>query len=162
MTNYSVAITDDIHKQLYNHLIREDEQEDLCFATYVPSTGSKRSSGIINTIILPAENERQVHGNVGFMSEYFERVLQIAIQRKEGIAFLHSHPWGGWQDMSPDDIIAETRIAPSVAAATNLPLLGLTLGTDGAWSARFWQKDEKVKRKYNRHWCENVRIIGKN
>ena len=42
------------------------EEEDLCFATYIPSTGSKRSSGIITEIILPEEGEREVHGNVGF------------------------------------------------------------------------------------------------
>lgn len=29
-------------------------------------------------------------------------------------------------------------LAPSVAGATGLPLVELTLDTDGAWSARFW------------------------
>lgn len=161
MKTFSVVMTDEVHQELFSHLIREDEQEDLCFATYVPSSGANRSSGILSQIILPEEDERNVHGNVGFMPHYFERVLKIAAERKEGIAFLHSHPSKGWQGMSDDDIIAETRISPSVMGLTGFPLLGLTLGTDGAWSGRFWIKDEKEKRKYNRNWCDTVRVIGK-
>lgn len=161
MKTFSVVITDEIHQNLFDHLIREDEQEDLCFATYVPSNGDNRSTGILSKLILPGEDERKVHGNVGFMSHYFERVLKIACERKEGIAFLHSHPSSGWQGMSEDDIIAETRLSPSVMGATGFPLLGLTLGTDGAWSGRFWIKDDREKRKYNRNWCETVRVIGK-
>lgn len=161
MENFSVVMTDDIHQNLFKHLIRDDGQEDLCFATYVTSNGNKRSSAIITEIILPQESEREVHGNVSFNPEYFERVLQIAIARKEGVAFLHSHPWPGWQGMSNDDIVAETRMSPTVFGSTNLPLVGLTLGTDGSWSARFWIKDSKEKRKYNRNWCETVRLVGK-
>ena len=161
MKTFSVVMTDEIHQQLFAHLIREDEQEDLCFATYVPSSGANRSTGILSQIILPEEDERNVHGNVGFLPHYFERVLKIAAERKEGIAFLHSHPSSGWQGMSDDDIIAETRISPSVMGLAGFPLLGLTLGTDGAWSGRFWIKDEKEKRKYNRNWCDTVRVIGK-
>ena len=63
--------------------------------------------------------------------------------------------------MSVDDVTAETRISPAVFATTGYPLLGLTIGNDESWSARFWLKDKKVKRKYNRKWCETVRIIGK-
>lgn len=161
MKTFSVVMTDEIHQQLFAHLIREDEQEDLCFATYVPGSGANRSTGILSQIILPEEDERNVHGNVGFLPHYFERVLKIAAERKEGIAFLHSHPSSGWQGMSEDDIIAETRISPSIMGLTGLPLLGLTLGTDGAWSGRFWIKNEKEKRKYNRNWCDTVRVIGK-
>lgn len=161
MKTYSVIITDEIHKQLFNHLIREDWQEDLCFATYIPGSGHNRSTGILSQIIFPEEGERNVHGNVGFLPPYFERVLQIAGERKEGIAFLHSHPSAGWQGMSDDDVVAEKRMSPAVMAVTDLPLLGLTLGTDGAWSGRFWLKDDKEKRKYDRNWCDTVRVIGK-
>lgn len=161
MKTFSTVLTDETHKQLFNHLIREDGDEDLCFATYIPCTGSKRFSGILSEIILPNYGERKVHGNVGFMPEYFERVLRMAEKRKEGIAFLHSHPFPGWQGMSRDDVIAETRMSPAVFATTGLPLLGLTLGTDSSWSARFWLKDEIEKRKYNRYWCETVRVLGK-
>lgn len=154
-------MTDDVHRELVNHLVREDEQEDLCFATYVPGTGSNRSTAIISQVILPVKGDREVHGNVGFLPQYLERVLKIAAKRKEGIAFLHSHPAMGWQGMSEDDIVAETRMSPTVMGVTGIPLVGLTLGTDGAWSGRFWVKEQTQKRKYDRHWCENVRVIGK-
>ena len=161
MKNFSVIMTDEIHQKLRNHLIRNDEQEDLCFATYISSTGSNRLTGIITEILLPKKNEREVHGNVGFMSAYFERVLKIAIERKEGIAFLHSHPYPGWPGMSRDDVLAETRMSPAVFASTGLPLLGLTVGSDSIWSARFWVKLKTERRKYIRKMCESVRVIGK-
>jgi hypothetical protein len=161
MKNYSVVITDEIHQQLMTHLLREDGDEDLCFATYVTGMGSRRFTGIISSIILPEEGDRFVHGNVGFMPAYLERVLKIAAERKEGLVFLHSHPSDGWQGMSQDDVVAETRLAPTVMGVTNLPLLGMTLGTDGAWSARFWSKDETKKRTFIRGWCENVRVLSK-
>lgn len=63
--------------------------------------------------------------------------------------------------MSPDDVVAEERMAPAVGATTNLPLLGMTIGTDQSWSARFWTKDTTQRRKYVRHWCDNVRVLGK-
>lgn len=161
MKAYSVVLTDETHKQLFDHLIRVDGDEDLCFATYKPSTGSKRFTGILSQVILPKKGERKVHGNVGFMPRYFERALGIAEKRGEGLVFLHSHPSSGWQSMSKDDEIAETRMSPTAYAVTGLPLLGLTLGTDGSWSARFWLKDRSVRRKYDRQWCESVRVLGK-
>ncbi|HQQ95010.1 MAG TPA: ThiF family adenylyltransferase [Bacteroidia bacterium] len=160
-TNYSVSLTSTINDSLFSHLIRSDGQEDLCFATYLPSTGSVRHGGIIQEIILPKKGERIVHGNVGFMPDYFERALKIAADRKEGLAFIHSHPGPGWQGMSSDDVMAEKRIAPATFALTRLPLLGLTLGTDGAWSARYWEKNLSKKRVYVRHWCEVVKVVGK-
>lgn len=161
MKHYTATIPVNLHAQLAEHLIRMDEQEDLCFATYVPSTGDKRSSGILTELILPIEGERNVHGNVGFMPEYLERALHIAASKKHGLAFLHSHPWPGWQGMSDDDVVAETRLAPAAMSITSLPLLGLTIGNDGAWSGRFWVKDPEIKRKFNRNWCESVRVVGK-
>jgi molybdopterin/thiamine biosynthesis adenylyltransferase len=153
-------MTDEVHLELCKHLIRDDGQEDLCFATYVPVAGKDRLTGIVTHIILPMEHERELHGNVGFLPPYLERVMKIAMKRKEGIVFLHSHPWTGWQGMSPDDIICETRLSPTAYAVTDLPLLGMTVGLDGSWSARFWVKVRRVKREYNRKWCESVRIIS--
>lgn len=161
MKSYNVIITEEINKKLIEHLIRVDEQEDLCFATYLPSSGENRTSAILSEIILPLEGERNVHGNVGFMPEYFERALQIAEKQKAGLAFIHSHPFPGWQGMSNDDIIAETRMSPTVKALTKMPLVGLTLGTDGAWSARFWIKDLNERRLYTKIWCDTVKVIGK-
>lgn len=161
MSLYSVAIPNDVNQRLLNHLIRDDEQEDLCFATYNPSTGIKRFTGIISDVILPLKGERQVHGNVSFNPSYFERVLKIAQNEGKGIVFLHSHPFPGWQFMSYDDTVAEDRMSKAAFAITGLPLLGMTAGIDGAWSARFWIKDVGAKRKYDKMECETVRVVGK-
>lgn len=161
MKNYSVTLTERCHLQLANHLIRTDKQEDLCFATYIPSTGSERDTAILSEIIFPEEGDRDIHGNVGFLPQYFERAMKIASDKKEGLVFLHSHPARGWQAMSKDDVVAESRISPAVMGATGMPLVGMTIGTDGAWSARYWIKDKRQKRKYDRNWCRTVRVIGK-
>lgn len=161
METYSVVMTDEIHQLLMAHLIRKDGDEDLCFATYIPGRGSKRYTGIVTHVILPEDGEREIHGNVGFLPEYLERVLKIASERREGVVLLHAHLGPGWQGMSRDDVAAEMRLAPAVMGATGLPLLGMTLGTDGAWSARFWEKDYQKKRSFIREWCENVRVISK-
>lgn len=157
---YSVVVPGDSHQVLQKHLIRVDGQEDLCFATYNPSLGDKRFTGIISSVILPELNEREIHGNVSFKSNYFERAIRVARVRKEGLVFLHSHPVLGWQDMSHDDIVAEERMAPASKAATGFPLLGMTIGSDQSWSARFWNKSQNEKRKYERQWCESVRVIS--
>jgi len=161
MKSYNVSMIEEINKKLIEHLIRSDEQEDLCFATYFPSSGQNRTGAILSEIILPMEGERNVHGNVGFMPNYFERALQIAEKQKAGLAFIHSHPFPGWQGMSNDDIVAETRMSPTVKALTKMPLVGLTIGTDGSWSARFWIKDLNEKRLYTKIWCDTVKVIGK-
>ena len=68
---------------------------------------------------------------------------------------MHNHFTSGWQDMSPQDVVAERdRIAP-VAASTKLPLVGLTMGTDGSLSARFWiDRDQSGP-----VWCRKVRFM---
>lgn len=157
---HSVAFTSQIHDALSGHLLREDGQEDLCFALWYPSLGKTRLTALIFETILPLEDERQVHGNASFAPEYFERVLSLALEKGAGIAFLHSHIGPGWQDMSPADIQAELGHAPATQAATSYPLVGLTLGTDGSWSARFWEKSKD--KKFERFWCRNVRVVGNN
>ena len=161
MKHFSAVITHDLHNQLVDHLIREDDQEDLCFATYNPGTGTSRHSGIVSSIILPEDGDREVHGNAEFSPQYLERAIRIAVERKEGLVFLHSHPFPGWQGMSGPDVVAETRISPATYGATGLPLIGMTIGNDEAWSARFWTKHPVEKRVYERQWCESVRVVGK-
>jgi hypothetical protein len=77
-----------------------------------------------------------------------------------GIAFLHSHPLGAaWQGMSAPDVEAESGMAGAVAAATGLPLVGLTLaGRSGVWSARQWYRT--APRTWSHLDCENVRVVG--
>jgi len=158
--NNSITFSSDINKKLLNHLIRKDGQEDLCFALYNECKGNKRYTGIIDQILLPEEGERVVHGNVSFSPNYLERVLKIAEENKQGIAFLHSHPSKGWQNMSDDDIKAEKKISPIVFGSTDKPLIGLTVGLDGYWSGRVWTKIKNRKRKFKREWCETIRVAG--
>lgn len=155
---YSVAIPGNLNQQFLSHLLREDLQEDLCFALWHPSRGLERETALIQQIILPEQGERQNHGNAIFFPSYFERVIALALENNAGIAFLHSHLGPGWQGMSMDDVIAEKRMAGAAQATTGLPLLGLTLGTDGSWSARFWLKS--APKAYDQVWCNTVRVVG--
>lgn len=157
---YSIVIPDHINKQLFNHLLREDGDEELCFALYNSSNGACRSTAIIDEVILPEEGDRQVHGNVSFNPEYYERVLQLARQKQKGVVLIHIHPLPGFQKMSKDDFTAESGMAGAVKSITGLPFLGLTAGNDGAWSARFWFKEGIKKRQFKPQWCETVRVIG--
>ena len=123
-----------------------------------PSVGQTRTSGLINEVVLPRETERLLHGNASVTSEYFRRALDRAMEKRGGVAFMHSHLGPGWQGMSNDDIQTEQAMAAQAKGATGLPLVGMTAGTDGAWSARYWEKS--APRHYERVWCQSVRIIG--
>lgn len=155
---YSVALPSGIHGRAVEHLVRPDRQEDVCFALWNPSIGSRRQTACIRELVLPLDDEREIHGNVHFSAEYFLRALSLARRQRCGLAIMHSHPAPGWQGMSPDDVHAEEEHAPAVFGATQLPLVGLTIGTDGAWSARFWIR--QGTRAYRRNWCEAVRVVG--
>lgn len=152
----SVIISPEIENRLHIHLIRKDSQEDLCFALWRSSIGKVRRTGLVFEIILPKETERSIHGNASFQYKYFKRALAIAREKKSGLAFIHSHPVPGWQDMSKDDINTEKELANKTFGHTKQPLLGLTVGTDKSWSARFWDKIYDVKTKYIRIDCQTV------
>lgn len=162
MNVYEVAFCGDAEENANEHLLQHFRahkmQEDLCFALWKPSTGKSRYTGIIYKIILPEKGDRELHGNVEFAPRFLSRAINVAIQEKAGLAFMHSHPSDGWQGMSGPDVVAERDVLSSPALATGLPLLGLTIGTDGYWSARFWKKGEKEMR---RHWCQKVRVVNK-
>lgn len=160
--SYSVTLTSAVAAQLHCHLLQHITQgmlqEDLCFALWRPSTGRSRNSAIVTEIILPKNDERELHGGASFLPNYVERATATALEHDAGIAFLHSHFTPGWQNMSPEDVAAEYRLAPRVLAATGLPLVGLTMGTDGALSARFWQRIGRGQ--FEREWCGTVRVVG--
>src|SRR5260370_27341577 len=134
----SVAMTEALDDQLREHLDKGPNQEDLTFALWQPSWGRTRLTAVLQRLVLPEPGDRMLHGNVAFTPDYVQRVLQLA-DDGFGIALLHSHLGPGWQSMSYDDVVAERdRLAAAVAGRTGLPLVGLTRGTDGAWSGRFW------------------------
>jgi molybdopterin/thiamine biosynthesis adenylyltransferase len=154
----SVAMAESVDSELRYRLLRPDHQEDLTFALWTPSRGTTRETALLHTIVPPLQGDRQVHGNVSFNPAYVERVTAIAVREKCGVAFLHSHLGPGWQGMSAADIAAETKLAGPVAAITGLPLVGLTAGSDGTWSARAWSRT--APRRYERTWCRSVRVVG--
>lgn len=163
MKSHQVVFLENSEKRANQHLLQHYKkkklQEDLCFALWRPSTGKSKYTGIIYKIILPEKEDRELCGNVEFSPRFLSKAINIAIKEEAGLAFMHSHPSEGWQGMSTPDVIAEREVLASPAFATNLPLLGLTIGTDGYWSARFWKKNKK---KIRRYWCEKVKIICKN
>jgi molybdopterin-synthase adenylyltransferase len=160
LKDWNVAMSRALHVQFARHLIRADGQEDLAFALWNPSSGSSRETALLTMPLLPAEGEREVHGNVSFMPIYFERACRMAIEHRCGIAFLHSHPTPGWQGMSRDDLNAEQKMAGATLGLTGLPLVGMTVGNDGTWSARLWLSSVGNGQRHHRQWCSAVRIVG--
>ena len=158
---FDVALTGEAHSTSKQHLLqhyrREELQEDLCFALWRPSTGRERLTALIDEVILPEDGERLLHGNASFQPGYMARALTLARNKQAGLAFMHSHPGPGWQGMSSADIEAERDVLAYPAGATGLPLVGLTVGVDGQWSARFWERRGAQMR---RRWCEKTRLVG--
>ncbi|GAB2797817.1 molybdopterin/thiamine biosynthesis adenylyltransferase [Hymenobacter luteus] len=153
----SVAVPAALNQQLLQHLLRDDEQEDATFALYYPSVGENRFTALVYKLILPEEGDREVHGNVEIYPQYFKRACRLAAQEKAGVVLLHSHLGPGWQNMSPDDIDTEEGYSPAALTFTDLPLVGMTLGTDGTWSARVWERQAAG---YERKWAATVRVVG--
>ncbi|MCA9711950.1 MAG: hypothetical protein KDK70_39305, partial [Myxococcales bacterium] len=97
-----------IAEVLQQHVDRPDGQEDICLATYRPSTGATRTSALITSVISPMPGEREVHGNASIIGEYVLRAAGVAHDRGDGLALCHSHPGArGWQAMSGPDFDAE-------------------------------------------------------
>ncbi len=143
---------------LLQHYSAGHVQEELCFGLWRQSTGATRKTAILYQILLPNPSERNLHGNASFEPHYLSRVVREARRQNAGVAFLHSHPTSGWQDMSSDDIVAERDVISYPARITGKPLVGLTIGSDGFWSARWWENDRNG---VTRHWCGKVRVVRK-
>ena len=107
---------------------------------------------------LPKKGERLLHGNASFESRLSGAISEVATRKKRRVwplCIVILVP--GWQGMSGADVEAERDVLAYPAGATGLPLVGLTIGTDGYWSARFWERDDGQMRC---HWCEKVRVVG--
>lgn len=155
MTRRSVAMTLDLDARAQSHLLREDRQEDVCLATYAPSTGLHRSTALLTDLVLPLDGERNVHGNASFSGSYVVRAASHAAAQGLGIALLHSHPQGiGWQGMSGIDYETERSYARAVETITGCPFIGMTLAGDGTWSARSWNSETGHRD------AESVRVTG--
>ena len=122
---YDVVITEQANEiatlHLLSHLRRGRIQEDLCFALWSPSTGNNRTTAIVHKVVLPRADERELHGGASFLPAYLTRSLLLARSEPCGLAFMHSHPTTGWQDMSEPDIVAERDVLAPPAYATKLP-----------------------------------------
>lgn len=154
----AVAATADDHAHAMAHLTHPGRQEDLTFAYWRPGVGAVRLTAIVNDLVLPGPGDRTLHGNVAFTPQYVRRVL-ANVPPGSGVALLHSHLTPGWQGMSRDDVTAEQlRLASAAAGTTGLPLLGVTTGTDGFWSARFWGR--VGRHDYERFEVNRVRVVG--
>lgn len=158
----SVAISESLHETVASYLLgpynHGHRQEHLCFALWRPSTGRKRATAIIHEVLFPQLDEVILHGNASFQPAFLERASDLAASKGSGVAILHNHFTPGWQRVSSDDAAAERQTAPFVLASTGHPLVGLTLGSDEAWSARWWPRTGA--RQYEVRWCRNVRVVG--
>ena len=154
---FTTAAENSAKEHLLQHYAQNRQQEDLCFALWRPSAGQNRLTALIDEIILPRDGERGLHGNASCQPIYLTRAIKLAQESQAGLAFMHSHPTRGWQGMSHTDIETERDFIAYPAGATNQPLAGLTVGTDGYWSARFWKRQERRMRLY---WCHKVRVAG--
>lgn len=161
--SHHVAITAAADSAARTHLLQHYDrghgQEDLCFALWRPSTGRSRLTGIIDELVLPMPGETELDRNASFVPAYLARAIRVACARDAGLALMHSHPTAGWQAMSAADVAAERDVLAYAAGATSLPFLGLTMGVDGYWSARFWIRDGATM---TRHRCAKVRVVGPN
>ena len=156
----SVAMTAASEVELVRRLDRDDGQEDICLATYRPSTGLTRRTALIREVVPPEPGDRFVHGNATVTAEYMLRGAEIAQRDGSGVVLLHSHPGAThWQPMSPPDRDCEASYANLARELTGLPLVGMTLATGNrTWSARHW--DVGVGRTVDCTHCTNVRVIG--
>lgn len=156
----SVAMTVANEDALARRLVRDDGQEDICLATYRPSTGLTRRTALIRTVVPPEPGDRLVHGNATVTADYILRGAEIAQRDGSGLILLHSHPGATrWQPMSPPDRECEASYANLVRELTGLPLVGMTLATrDRAWSARHWNIG--VGRAVDCTHSTNVRVIS--
>jgi hypothetical protein len=160
ITRFGAAMPTSIARRLDAHLQRSDGQEECCFVLWRPATAATRFTALIVDVVLPGEDERIVHGNVEFTSEYFLRAASIAAEQGRGMGLIHSHPRGrGWQSLNRVDYAAEASFATQASALTGHPLLGMTYaGKDCGYSARLWS--DQAPGECQPAEGESVRVVG--
>jgi len=132
------AIDEEMHQRLTALLLRNQPEEEVCFALISASTGNTRRTPRTTRCREPAPGEREVHGNVSFSAPFVDRAIDAAIDAGTGLALVHSHPFGvGFQRPSIDDRRAEARTADTAAfALPGKPIAGIILSGDGTLSGR--------------------------
>lgn len=159
---HRVLMREKLHRKLESHLASRFQlgsvQEEACLAIWRRGDGLNRYTGILGEVFLPKDGERDLHGNVTVHGSYLNRVLDEAVRASAGVAVLHSHPGPGWQSLSGMDDDTERNIIAPFVRETGLPLLGLTMGSDGVWSARFWE--ESSRGRIEPAHCGEVRRVG--
>lgn len=159
---YRVVIRETLHQELTKHLLHGLRhgmlQEEACLALWRRGDGYNRYTGVLIEVVLPKYGERDLHGNVTIHDRYLNRVLDRALEKNAGVAVLHSHPGPGWQSLSSIDEDTESNIVAPFVRETGHPLLGLTMGSDGVWSGRFWRKRRQGG--LTAMHCTDVRRIG--
>lgn len=155
---FNVAMTESVNKSLQQFLLKDLEDEEICFANWYPAQGTSRYSALLHDIIYPLGGDRKRHGTVSAFPQYVDRVKEFAREKGGGVAMIHTHPSGiGPQGVSGPDLYYEQDIlSREIFGITGFPLVGMTLSGAGMWSARFYPKPFKIQ------WCPTVRIIGKN
>ena len=158
---HRVVIREALHQELMDHLLSGFRhgrcQEEACFALWHRGDGFSRYTGVLGEVVLPADGDRDLHGNVTVHTGYLNRVVDRALKEQAGVAVLHSHPGSGWQALSGMDHDTERNVIAPFVRETRLPLLGMTMDSDGCWSARFWDESgPEVKPLY----CRDVRRVG--
>ena len=89
------------------------------------------------------DGDRDLHGNVTVRSGYLNRVLDRALAEGAGVAVVPQSSrtrLAGVERYGPPH--GGVVVAPFVRE-TGLPLLGMTMGSDGCWSARFWDESAR-------------------
>ncbi len=151
-------MAESIHDALKDFLLKDLDDEEICFAVWYPAEGKSRYTALVQEIILPEKGDRIRHGNVSALPAYVDRVKEYARERSGGIVMMHTHPFGeGHQGVSEPDLYYEQDVlSREIFGITGLPLVGMTMAGDGTWSARMYPKPFKIQ------WCSAVRIVGKN
>ena len=159
---HRVVLREATHRQLSEHLSSGFSaggmQEEACLALWRPADGLRSYTGILGEVVLPTDGDRDLHGCVTVHGGYINRVVDLALKANAGVAVLHSHPGPGWQAMSRTDDDTERNILAPYVRETGFPLLGLTMGNDGTWSARFWKERQTGSMTPTR--CIEVRRVG--